>query len=127
MKKIIVFTILLCIALFSNGWGQEQKQPITVNTKTIKILPKGKPRSITFSKASATLNLNTHKIELVFQNCHGQATVIIENSTHQNTIVQTINTSISPNQIDISSLAEGERYTLKIRNGLYYWEGEFQR
>lgn len=127
MKKIIIFTILLCIALLSNGWGQEQKQPITVNTKIIKILPKGKPRSIAFSKASATLNLNTHKIELVFQNCYGQATVIIENSRHQNTIVQTINTSISQNQIDISSLAEGEQYTLKILNGLYYWKGEFHR
>lgn len=129
MKKIIVFTILMSVHLLfiTNSWGQGKQQEATTKSHSIKLKIKSQPRSIAFSNASATLNLNTHKIELVFQNCHGQATVIIENSTHQNTIVQTIDISITPNQIDISSLAEEERYLLKILNGLYYWEGEFQR
>lgn len=129
MKKIIVFTILISVhfLFITHSWGQGKQKEAATKSHSIKLKIKSQPRSITFSKASATLNLNTHQIELLFQNCYKQARVIIKDSRNQYTIVQTIDTFLSQNQIDISFLAEGEWYTLKILNGLCCWEGEFQR
>lgn len=107
----------------------EKKEAATQTTvqpdvRSIILILKSGPRSAISNDVSAFLTGN--RITLSLSSCYKNAFFLIEDVNGNQMCKRNIDASLSEHFIDVSFLLSGERYLLKIQNGLYSWEGEFE-